>query len=305
MNIVNKRLYYFIAVALISVICIVALAVQGLNRGVDFQAGTQLTISFTQNVTKDQLKTAVDDLGFKEATVSLSSSGHYYVQTRQLSVAETEQLQSDLTAKLGALTLSYESIPQNIASQAIRMAVIAIVIAIAGMLIYIAFAFRRMPNPFKFGICAVAGLAFDILVTLGAYSIFGGILNWSIDLMFVAGILAVLGYSVNNTIIVFDRIRENSRRGVSTDIEIVANASIAETLGRSFNSSLTVLITLFALLIFVGSSIQNFVIVLIIGTISGVITSTFLSPELLVSWQKKSWGSFSGKSSGSVVKSKA
>jgi preprotein translocase subunit SecF len=162
-----------------------------------------------------------------------------------------------------------------------------------------------MPSPFRYGACAVIGLAFDILVTLGVYSIMGAILGWSIDLMFVAGILAVLGYSINNTIIVFDRIRENTHRGVSTDIEVVANASVVETLGRSFNSSLTVLFTLFVLLLFVGSSIQNFVIVLIIGTISGALTSTFLSPELLVAWQKKSWGSFSGKSSEGTAKIKA
>jgi preprotein translocase subunit SecF len=168
------------------------------------------------------------------------------------------------------------------------------------MLIYIAWAFRKMPSPFKFGVCAVAGLAFDILLTLGAYSLFGKAMNWTIDLMFVAGILAVLGYSINNTIIVFDRIRENTARGFSKDIEVVANVSVVETLGRSFNSSLTVLFTLFVLLLFVGSTIQNFVIVLIIGTISGALTSTFLSPELLVTWLKKK-----GPASTAAVKAKA
>ena len=173
------------------------------------------------------------------------------------------------------------------------------------MLIYIAFAFRKMPSPFRYGACAVIGLAFDILVTLGVYSIMGAVLGWSIDLMFVAGILAVLGYSINNTIIVFDRIRENTHRGVSTDIEVVANASVVETLGRSFNSSLTVLFTLFVLLLFVGSSIQNFVIVLIIGVISGVYTSTFFSPELLVAWQKKDFGSLSNRPEMTTAKAKS
>jgi preprotein translocase subunit SecF len=287
MNIVNKRLYYFIAAALIAIICIVSLAVQGLNRGVDFQAGTQLTLSFESQVEKSQVRAALDELGFNGASLSKSSAGHYYVQTRQLSLEETQKIQTDLTAKLGALQVNYESVPQNVANESIRNAMIAILIAVLGMMLYIAFAFRKMPSPFKFGVCAVAGLAFDVLLTVGVYSIFGGILDWSIDLMFVAGILAVLGYSINNTIIVFDRIRENTSRGVSPDLEIVANASIVETLGRSFNSSLTVLFTLFVLLLFVGSSIQNFVIVLIIGTISGALTSTFLSPELLVAWQKK------------------
>jgi preprotein translocase subunit SecF len=287
MNIVNKRRWYFIIAALIVLISIISLAVQGLNRGVDFQAGTQLTISFDQSVTKQQVRDTLDELGYKDATLSLSSSGHFYAQTQQLTLAETQQLEKDLTAKLGSLKLNYESIPQNIANESIRNAMIAVIVAVICMLIYIAWAFRKMPSPFKFGVCAVAGLAFDIMLTLGAYSLLGGALNWSIDLMFVAGVLAVLGYSINNTIIVFDRIRENTVRGMSSDFEVVTNASIVETLGRSFNSSLTVLFTLFVLLLFVGSAIQNFVIVLIIGTISGAMTSTLLSPELLVTWLGK------------------
>jgi preprotein translocase subunit SecF len=295
MNIVNKRRYFFIAAIVIALICIISLAVQGLNRGVDFQAGTQLTIKFDQNVSKDQVRAEIDKAGYKEATISQSSAGHFYIQTRQLSVPETQKLQADLTAALGAMQMNYESIPQNIATESIRNAFIAVIIAIIGMLIYIAWAFRKMPSPFKFGVCAVAGLAFDVIVTLGIYSLFGNAFSWSIDLMFVSGVLAVLGYSINNTIIVFDRIRENTARGMSSDIEVVANASIVETLGRSFNSSLTVLFTLFVLLLFVGSAIQNFVIVLIIGTISGALTSTLLSPELLVTWMKKK------STNGSVV----
>ncbi len=287
MNIVNKRLYYFIAVAMISVICILFLAIQGLKLGVDFQAGTQLTLSFDQPVVKEQLKTELGTLGFKEASVSLSSAGHYYVQLQELNITETQKLESDLRAKFGDLNMNYESVPQNIATESIRNALIAVVVAIIGMMMYIAFAFRKMPSPFKFGVCAITGLSFDVLVTIGLFSIFGGILSWSINLMFVAGILAVLGYSINNTIIVFDRIRENTTRGLSPDFEVVANASIVETLGRSFNSTLTVLFTLFVLLLFVGSSIQNFVIVLIIGTFSGALTATFFSPELLVTWMKK------------------
>ncbi|HSW58735.1 MAG TPA: protein translocase subunit SecF [Dehalococcoidales bacterium] len=287
MNIVNKRRYYFIvggALALISIICLLVL---GLNLGIDFQAGTEMTIGFEQQVLKEDLRAEMRNLGFPEAAVSLSSAGHFFIQTRELTLAETQQVEASLEAKFGALNISYESVPQNIAVESIRNAAIAVVIAVIGMMIYIAIAFRKMPNPFKFGVCAVAGLSLDVLITLGVFAILGQILNWSIDLMFVAGILAVLGYSINNTIIVFDRIRENTARGISTDFEVVANASIVETLARSFNSIISTLITLFVLLLFVGSAIQNFVIVLIIGCISGAVSATFLSPELLVSWMKK------------------
>jgi preprotein translocase subunit SecF len=177
-------------------------------------------------------------------------------------------------------------------------------VAIIAMLLYIAWAFRKMPSPFRYGVCAVAGLVWDMLVSLGLYAIFGKIFGWQIDLMFIAGILAVLGYSINNTVIVFDRMRENLGKGVSRDVAIVANHSIVETLGRSFNTSITTLIGLFVLALFVGASIQNFVVVLIIGTISGTLTSTFLSPELVVAWEKKEWGRFSRRASLEAAKVK-
>jgi preprotein translocase subunit SecF len=287
MNIVNKRKWYFIVLGLVCLVCVISLFTLKLKEGIDFQSGTQLTISFDNATSKVQLVDAIAKLGYKDTAITQSNSGHYYVQMTELKVAEVQKLQTDLSAELGKFNLNYETIPQNIAGETLRNAIIAVLVAVLAMLIYIAWAFRKMPNPFKFGVCAVAGLVFDVLITMGVYSIFGGVFNLVIDSMFIAGILAVLGYSINNTIIVFDRIRENSSRGISTDFETVTNISIVETLGRSFNSALTVLFTLFVLLLFVGSTIQNFVIVLIIGTISGVITSTFLSPELLVSWMKK------------------
>jgi len=295
-KLVAKRLWYFLAALLIIVICVAFLGIRGLNRGIDFQAGTELTVSFEQTVTKAQLVSALGELGYSSALVSLSSKGYYYVQTRMLTPQETNQIKTDLETRFGTLDMSSDTNPQAVADEQVRNAIIAIVIAVVGMLMYIAFAFRKMPNPFRFGIAAVAGLVFDIVVTLGLYAILGSIFGWAIDLMFVAGVLAVLGYSINNTVVVFDRIRENMSRGISSDMEIVTNYSIIQTLGRSFNSSITSLITLFVLALFVGTAIQNFVVVLIIGVISGAFTSTFLSPELLVAWQKKSWGSLTGSS---------
>jgi len=305
MNIVNKRLWYFLAAAVVAVVCIVFLATEGLQRGVDFQAGTELTVSFDQQPSREALIEEMSALGYPTASVAVSSEGRFYVQTQELTPDQITAIKTGLAAKFGTVNLNSETVPQNIANEAIRNAGIAIVVAVLGMLIYIAWAFRKMPNPFKYGVCAVAGLAWDILLTLGIYSILGSFAGWSIDLMFIAGILAVLGYSINNSIIIFDRMRENTARGISPDIEIVANASIIQTLGRSFNSSLTTLFVLFVLALFVGSAIQNFVIVLIIGTISGVLTSTFLSPELLVSWQKKNFGKLTNNSPDKLAEAKA
>ncbi|GAH36194.1 unnamed protein product, partial [marine sediment metagenome] len=146
-----------------------------------------------------------------------------------------------------------------------------------GILLYVTWAFRRMPKPFHYGTCAIIALTHDALVALGVFSILGGILNWQINLMFITGILAVIGYSVNNTVVIFDRIRENLKMSERTDFEIVVNNSLVETLGRSVNTSLTTLIVVLALLLFVGASIQNFVVVLVIGIIAGTFSSIRLA----------------------------
>lgn len=287
MNIVGKRTWYFIITLVLAVIFIGSLATVGIKTGVDFSAGTLFEIAFDQPVTREALRTQLDSMGYKEASVEPSQNNRYFIRTLQLTPTQATEFQSVLTAKFGSAKVNFESVDPVVASEAVKNAGYAVTAAIIAMLLYIAFAFRKMPNPFKYGVCAIAGLAFDLIVVIGIYSVFGKILNWQIDLMFISGVLAVLGFSINNTIIVFDRIRENTGRGISSDIEVVANASIVQTLGRSFNSSLTALFTLVVLLLFVGSTIQNFVVVLMIGIVSGVYTSTFLSPELLVAWQKR------------------
>jgi preprotein translocase subunit SecF len=130
------------------------------------------------------------------------------------------------------------------------------------------------------------------LIALGVFSILGGILGWEINLMFITGVLAVIGYSVNNTVVVFDRIRENLSKDVRVDFETVVNNSLVETLSRSLNTSLTTLFVVLALLFFVGASIQNFAVVLLVGIIAGTFSSLCIAPQLLVVWEKREWGRF-------------
>jgi preprotein translocase subunit SecF len=130
------------------------------------------------------------------------------------------------------------------------------------------------------------------LIALGVFAILGAAMGWQINLMFITGVLAVIGYSVNNTVVIFDRIRENLTRGIGGDFETIVNNSLVETLGRSLNTSLTTLIVILALLFFVGATIQNFVVVLIIGVIAGTFSSICIAPSLLVVWDNKEWGRF-------------
>jgi preprotein translocase subunit SecF len=165
-------------------------------------------------------------------------------------------------------------------------------VAALGILLYVTWAFRRMPRPFHYGTCAIIALVHDALVALGVFSILGGILNWQVNMMFITGILAVIGYSVNNTVVIFDRIRENIRLDTSTSFETVVNNSLVETLGRSINTSLTTLVVVLALLFFVGATIQNLVAVLIIGIIAGTFSSICIAPTLLVVWDRGEWRRF-------------
>ena len=153
--------------------------------------------------------------------------------------------------------------------------------------------------PLSERVCDAACLAFapwslccHAVVALGVFAILGGALDWEINLMFVTGILAVIGYSVNNTVVVFDRIRENLTRDSRSDFEVVVNSSLVETLSRSLNTSLTTLFVVLALLLFVGASIQNFAVVLLIGIIAGTYSSLCIAPQLLVVWRKGEWRRF-------------
>ena len=211
---------------------------------------------------------------------------------------EKTGLKDALTARFGNLEeTEFYSVSPMIASETARNAAIAVAVAAVGILLYITWAFRRMPNPFRYGTCAIIALIHDTLVALGVFSILGGILGWEINLMFVTGILAVIGYSVNDTVVVFDRIRENLTKSVRTDFEAVVNNSLVETLSRSLNTSLTTLFVVLALLLFVGASIQNFAVVLLIGIITGTYSSIGISPQLLVIWKKGEWGRLIGRKS--------
>jgi preprotein translocase subunit SecF len=290
-DIIGKRPWFLLTSGLIIIIAIIALAVVGLKPGVEFSSGSILTVRFEQTVEQAQLAEELADLGHPNVIIQHTGAGDFLIRTSELSGEEKTQLEDDLMVAFGPLTESeFYSVSPMVASETASNAVIAVAVAAIGVLLYVTWAFRRMPKPFYYGISAIIALVHDALVALGIFSILGLLLNWEINLMFITGILAVIGYSVNNTVVVFDRIRENLKLGTSTDFEMVVNNSLVETLGRSINTSLTTLFVVVALLLFIGVSIQNFAIVLLIGVIAGTFSSVCIAPTLLVVWEKKEWG---------------
>jgi preprotein translocase subunit SecF len=303
LDIIGKRFWYFLISGILILVAIVSLVAFGLKPSIEFSSGSILSLRFETPVEYSDFTQEMTNLGYADAIIQRTGGGQFLIRTHELTDAEKAALENTLTSKFGVLSeSSFNSVSPMVASETARNATIAIAVAMVGMLLYVTYAFRKMPRPFRWGTCFVIALLHDILVTVGLFSLLGYIFGWEMNLMFITGILAIVGVSLDNTIVVFDRMRENQRNGVSPDFEVVVNRSQIETLGRSLNTSITILITCLALLIFVGGTIQNFIIVLMIGVIAGTFDSVFVAPGLLVVWDKNEWGRFFGRKKSTPVK---
>ncbi len=292
-DIAGRRFWFFLISGVVILVGIISLATFGLALGIEFSSGSMMTLRFEQEVAHDELRQELASLGYTDAIVQRTGQGDFYIRTTTLTTEEKANLEDALIARFGNLEeAEFYSVSPMVATETARNAAIAVAVAAIGILLYITWAFRRMPSPFRYGTCAIVALLHDVLIVLGIFSILSGILDWEINLMFITGVLAVIGYSVNNTVVVFDRIRENLTKGVSSNFEVVVNNSLVETLSRSLNTSLTTLIVVLALLLFVGASIQNFAVVLLIGIVAGTYSSLCIAPQLLLVWERGEWGRF-------------
>jgi len=285
-DIVGKRFWVFLISGVVILIGVTSLATFGLKAGIEFSSGSMMTVGFEQEVDQAGLRKELASLGYANVIIQSVGEDEFLIRLPELSGGAKTELEAGLTARFGTLEVrEFDIVSPMVAAETAQNAAIAVAIAAIGILLYITWAFHRMPNPFHYGTCAIVALVHDTLVAVGAFSILGGLLDWEINLMFVTGILAVIGYSVNNTVVVFDRIRENLTKDAKSDFEVVVNNSLVETLSRSLNTSLTTLFMVLALLLFVGPSIQNFAVVLLIGIIAGTYSSLCIAPQLLVFWK--------------------
>jgi preprotein translocase subunit SecF len=292
-NIIGKRFRFFIISGLVLLICIISLSSFGLKAGIEFSSGSQLTLSFDNEVEVSEIRQELGNLGYTNSIVQVTGGGDILIRTTRLSTEEKDQLKTELNNRFGtAIEKGFVDVDPITARETVNIAAIAVAVAAVGIMLYVTWAFRRMPKPFRYGTCAIIALLHDTLVALGVFSILGGILSWEINLMFITGILAVIGYSVNNTVVIFDRIRENLHHSETFDFNIIVNKSLVQSFTRSMNTSLTTIIVVLALLLFVGSTIQNFTVVLLIGIITGTFSSLFIAPSLLVVWENREWCRF-------------
>jgi len=210
------------------------------------------------------------------------------VRLKEIDADEKARMETGLKDRLGGEVLDFYAVSPIVAGEIRRNAAIAVAVALVGILIYMAWAFRKMPSPWRWGTCAAVALVHDVLILLGAFALLGRLFNVQVDALFISAALAVVGYGVNNVCVVFDRVRENLSRGTSRDLETVVNRSLVETLARQLNTTLTVLLTVAAVFLLGGQTIHTFMLALLIGVSVGAYSSLLLASQLLVTWDKRS-----------------
>ena len=285
---VGKRNWFFLISAILIIPGILSLAIFGLKPGVDFSSGTVMTLHLDKEVDLSQLRQNLNEIGYDRAVIQPAGEGDFLVRVQEMSTEETTKLRNELSQKLDTeITVSsLYSVSPTIASVTVRNTIIAVIAASIGILLYISWAFRKMPNPFRWGICAIIAILHDLLVVIGIFSILGWAAGVEIDSLFVTGVLAVVGVSVNNIVVVFDRIRANSLRHVSKDFAVTVNVGIVESVGRSLNTGLATLFVIVAMYLLGGVTIHNLVLTLLIGMAIGIYTSLCFAGQLLVVWDK-------------------
>ncbi|MBU6447661.1 protein translocase subunit SecF [Patescibacteria group bacterium] len=290
LNIIKHYKFWFTVSGILLAAGIISLAVFGLRFGIDFKGGTSTQLSFTQTPDYQKIKAVVA----KDAPggqVQQAGASDVIIKTLPLDKTAHDKLESDIKTQVGDFTeKSYTNVGPIIGQELSSRAVYQLILVALGIILYIAYAFRRVTKPvtsWKFGWAAIIALLHDLFIVVGFFSILGHFFGVEIDSLFVTAILTVLGFSVHDTIVVFDRIRENLKTHAGEPIEDIVNHSISQTVVRSLNTSLTVLFVLLALLLFGGDTIKYFVLALFVGIIAGTYSSIFIASPILVLWEKR------------------
>ena len=296
MFIVKHRKWFFALSLILSALAIYGIAVYGFNFSVDFKGGSITEVRYTTELPLQVgVEEAIQKLSLGGFSVRPSEGDRYIIRTRELSAEENTLLLSTLPRDGGAAPIIERSntVGPIAGAELKNKAVKAVAVVVIMIVLYITFAFRKVSEPvssWKYGFATVLALIHDVIVPTGIFVFLGYFYGHEIDLLFVSGLLAILGYSVHDTIVVFDRVRENlkinkAKRAIE-DFETTVGKSITQTLGRSINTSLTIFITLIFLFFLGSSATHDFALLLIIGIIAGTYSSIFLASPLLVTFYK-------------------
>ena len=298
-NIVEKRRWYFLLSMLVILPGIVAMIYSTIEYGspvllgVDFDSGSKFVLKLEGPASEDAIRDVYEENGLNNPNVTRLgdvSENTWQVRTKFVQSDTAEAILTQLTeevAPVNKAASSVDSVSPAISQEVTRSATIAVVIAAALILLFIVWSFRRVPQAFRYGVCAIAAMLHDILVTMGIMSIMGILFGWEVDALFLTAMLTVIGFSVQDTIVVFDRIRENIPRRRGESFETIANRSLLETIHRSLATQLNAIFVMIAILLFGGASIKQFITILLVGLISGTYSSIFTAVPLLVAWEER------------------
>jgi preprotein translocase SecF subunit len=298
-NLVENRHKYYVFSAILIGLGIAAMIYSYITTGsifqlgVDFQSGTRYEVQFTEPVTEEQIRDVFVEFGVTNPSV-IALRGEdlqnaWQIRAEFATPAESQAIVDALEDELAPLipgTINVQSVSPAVGQEVTRAAFLAIGVAAVVILFYIMYVFRQVPNSFRYGASAVAAMIHDLFIIFGFAAITGVLLGWEVDALFLTAVLTVAGFSLQDTIVVFDRIRENIAKRPLERYEKLVNRSILETIHRSVATQMSAMFILVAILLFGGASIKPFIAVLLVGLLSGTYSSIFIAAPLLVSWEK-------------------
>ena len=320
LDIVGKRGWYFLISALIIIPGLISMIASpgwisggsGLKAGIDFTSGSVMNVSFANpDIDEEDIQARMSELGHDEALIQRIGGNTFFIRTVVLKeaigddISEREKIERGLEEFLGLERdrVEFDTVSPIVAEETVTTAFYALIAASVFILFFVWYAFRRVPKAHRYGVSAILALVHDLLIILGIFSILGRVISLEVNSMFIVGLLIVAGYSVNDTIVVFDRIRENVSRHPDRELAPMVNLSIMESMGRSLNTSITTLVVLLAMLFIGGTSIRELLLVLAIGAVAGTYSSIFIASQYLVMWDQGEVGRFFRRSPAATASS--
>ena len=292
MDIVGKRYLYFGISLLVIIPGLIALVMWGLPLAIDFTGGSLLEVHFAdQAPPPGEIVALYQKFGIGDATVQSASGNNIIVRSKNMDEATMNKLVKAMEDQFHTQVevVQFSNVGPSVGEEVARRAAGAVAFSAIAILLYITWAFRGVPHAVRYGTAAIIAMLHDVAVTVGIEAILGHFLHWEADAMFLTALLTIIGFSVHDSIVVFDRIRENSRRYRRLPYETLVNHSIVQTLDRSINTQLTVMLTLLTLALFGGVTTRHFVIILLVGIFSGTYSSIFNAAPILIVWENREW----------------
>lgn len=293
-DILSKRYLYFAISLLVILPGLIVLGSRGLPLSIDFTGGSLLEVQFEDgnSLQNAELIQLYENADIADAQVQTTDSGTLLIRSSFLSNETRDLILSEMREQSGGevTVIRFDSVGPSIGAAVASRAALAVGVAALAVVVYITWAFSKVPNAFRYGVCAVIAMIHDVAVVFSVVGFGALFLNWQIDSLFLTALLTVIGFSVQDKVVVFDRIRENTNIFRRLDYEKLVNHSIVQTLQRSINTQLmTVEFLLLALALFGGITLQEFAVILLVGLFSGTYSSIFIAAPILVLWEKREW----------------